>query len=146
MTTLERLRATLTAAEQALADFDKAYQLGPTDPGTHSMNRHKTERQMGRDVQRFVNKMGREMEARDRLERVVLDAVRALDTEEQRLRDESVAHTLDHLPTARIVRTRTGWHAVKQVNRKTVTVWDRDWAGKPVGRTIPMDRIKEARA
>ena len=146
MTTLDRLQATLTAAEQALADFDKAHELGPTDPGTHSMNRHKTEARMGRDVQRFVNRMGREVAARDRLKRAADAAFTAVEAEVLRIHDESVAHTLDQLPVARIIRDRYGWHVVKQANRKTVTVWDLDWAGKPVGRTIPMDRIKEARA
>ena len=81
-----------------------------------------------------------------RLEKAVKDAERAVAAEEQRIRDEAAAPTLDQLPAAKAVRDRYGWHAVKQVNRKTVTVWDRDWAGKPVGRTIPIDRIKEVKS
>ena len=142
MTTLDRLQATLTAAEQALADFNKAHELGPTDPGTHSMNRHKTEARMGRDVQRFVNRMGREVSARKRLTDARETAWNAVDVEEQRLHDESVAHTLDDLATARIVRDgRYGWGRVIRVNRDTVTV--RDVYGT---RRVPKARIKEARA
>ena len=141
MATLERLQVTLTAAEQALASFDKAHQIGPTDPGTHSMNRHKTEARMGRDVQRFVNKMGREKAARDRLEKAAETAWNAVYNEGQRIHDESVAHTLDNLTTARIVRdSRYGWGRVIRVNKTTVTV--RDMYGE---RRVPMDRIKEAR-
>lgn len=146
MTHLDRLRAELAAAEQALADFDQAHAPGPTDPGTHSMNRHLTQAQMGKKVQRFVNHMGRVNAQSVRLEQAVKEAERAVHAEEQRIRDEAAAPTLDQLPAAKAVRDQHGWHAVKQVNRKTVTVWDRDWAGKPVGRTIPINRIKEVKS
>lgn len=142
MTRLDALRHTLATTEQALADFDTAHQVGPTDPGTHSMNGHKTEARMGRDVQRFVNKMGREKVARDRLEKATEAAWSAVADEEQRIHDESVAHTLDDLATARIVRdSRYGWGRVIRVNKTTVTV--RDTYGE---RRVPMDRIKEAKA
>ena len=146
MTRLDDLRDQLATAEQILADFDEAHAPGPTDPGTHSMNRHLTQTQMNKKVEGFVNHMGRVAAHEERLKTVVGKAFNAVKAEEQRLRDEAAAHTLDQLPAAKAVRDRYGWHAVKQVNRKTVTVWDRDWAGKPVGRTIPINRIKEVKS
>lgn len=146
MTTLDRLRAELATAEQALADFNETHAPGPTDPGTLSMNRHLTQGQMNKKVQGFVNHMGRVHGQSVRLEQAVEDAERHVRLEEQRLRDEDAASTLDQLPAAKAVRDRCGWHAVKHVNRKSVTVWDRDWAGKPVGRTIPIDKIKEVKS
>jgi len=146
MTTLDALRQQLADAQQALADFDEAHQPGPTDPGTLSMNRHLTQGQMNKKVQGFVNHMGRVHGQSVALMRRVKEAERAVQLEEQRLRDEAAVPTLDQLPAAKAVRDRYGWHAVKHVNRKSVTVWDRDWAGKPVGRTIPIDKIKEVKS
>lgn len=146
MSRLDDLRQQLATAEAALAAHDEAHAPGPTDPGTHSMNAHRTDAQIGRSVQAAVNHYGRIHAQSVRLEQALEAAKRAVLAEEQRIRDEAAAHTLDQLPTAKAVRDRYGWHAVKQVNRKTVTVWDRDWSGKPVGRTIPINRIKEVKS
>ena len=146
MTHLNRLRDQLAAAEQALVDFDQAHAPKPVDPGTHSMNAHRTDAQIGANVQAAVNHYGRIHKQEQRLEETARAARVAVLMEERRIQDEESAPTLALLPNARLVRDRYGWHRVKTVNRKTVTVWGHNIAGGLETRTIPIDRIKEVKS
>ena len=119
---LERLAVELEAARKVLEDWDTAHEVGPTDPGLHSFNKHLTARQVNKRVDGFVNAMKRESIARDRLKTDVGRVTGRIHDTKQEIRNLNAAHTLVDLPNARAVRDKEGWHPVTRNNKTTVTV------------------------
>lgn len=120
---LERLKDAVTAAEDALAKFDEAHQVQPTDPGMLSMRFHTTQAAHAKTLNAYLNQMGREAKAREELEKNLDRAKRDLYRASQpttpvdpaTLKGATAVQVLDHGTAV--------WRRVVRVNRTTVTCW-----------------------
>lgn len=116
------MSAAVQAAEAALKEWDRMHAIQPTDPGMQSMRFHETQARRDADLTVYLNRLGREKRARERLVRDV-EKARA----EERRAARSALEPVDpaRLKGARLVlvRRHTGlsWHQVIRVNRTTVT-------------------------
>lgn len=110
------------AAQAALDAWHAAHQLESIDPGMQSMRFHQTERQRGKSMTAFLNRMRREAQEVEHLEARLAKAKR-----EERIAalpkdpiDPATIHPGDRI--AELVRgSWLMWHTAKRVNAKTVT-------------------------
>lgn len=110
-------------AEEALAAWDAAHQVGPTDPGLQSMRFHESQTKRTKNLNAYLNRLGREKRERDRL---VEDIARAKRAERAAaIPDEPVDPATLKGASAVMVVTRghAEWYRVIRVNKTTVTCW-----------------------
>ena len=116
-TEIERAQAELDA-------WDKAHQVGPTDPGVLSMRFHETQSKRDKGLNTYLNRLGREARERARLVEAVKKAKR--DARVAALPKTPVDPAELKGATEVLVLRRgswTEWHRVKRVNPKTVTCY-----------------------
>lgn len=138
MENIERLRDAVAAAENALTEWDQAHQVAPTDPGVQSMRFHTTQARLDKNLTTYLNRLGRETKARERLEKNLDAAKRALRRAMQpttpvdpaTLKGATAVQVLDHGIAV--------WRRVVRVNKTTVTCWAEPGFDKP---RYPHNRI-----
>lgn len=112
----------IQAAEQALKEWDRLHAITSSDRGMESMRFHETQAKRDKDLNAYLNRLGREKRERERL---VRNAEKARAEERQAARDALTSVDPARLKGARLVlvRRHTGlsWHEVVRVNKTTVT-------------------------
>lgn len=109
-------------AQAALDEWDARHRLGSVDPGMLSMRFHEPQARRDKDLNAYLNRLGRDARERERLAEAV----------ERAKRDERVAalpktpvDPADLKGATQVLVLRRGawveWHRVKRVNAKTVT-------------------------
>lgn len=122
-TTADQLRDAVTKAEAALAAWDQAHQIGPTDPGLQSMRFHTTQATLNKNLNAYLNQLGKEAKARAKLEEDLRKAKRALHLASQPTTPVDPA-TLKGATAVQVLERGTAvWHRVVRVNKTTVTCW-----------------------
>ena len=120
---LDRLKDAVTAAEDALAEFDEAHQVQPTDPGLQSMRFHQTQATRTKNLNAYLNQLGRESRERERLEENLRKAKRAVFLAAQPATPVDPATLKGATAIQVLSRGVAEWHRVVRVNKTTVTCW-----------------------
>lgn len=135
---IERLRDAVTAAENALTEWDQAHQIGTTDPGLQSMRFHTTQATLTKNLNAYLNQLGKEAKARARLEEDLRKAKRALHLASQPTTPVDPATLKGATAVQVLVHGTAVWYRVVRVNKTTVTCWAEPGFDKP---RYPHNRI-----
>lgn len=135
---IEHLRNAVTAAENALTEWDQAHQVEPTDPGLQSMRFHTTQATLNKNLNTYLNQLGRETKTRERLEKNLDAAKRALHRAMQPTTPVDPATLKGATAVQVLVHGTAVWYRVVRVNKTTVTCWAEPGFDKP---RYPHNRI-----
>lgn len=110
-------------AEEELAVWDAAHQLGPTDPGLQSMRFHESQATRNMKLTSYLNRLGRESRERDRLVGNLAKAKRAERVAALPTEPVDPAELEGASAVMVITRGHAEWCRVIRVNKTTVTCW-----------------------
>lgn len=138
MNNVEQCKDAVTAAETALTEWDQAHQVEPTDPGLQSMRFHTTQATLNKNLNTYLNQLGRETKTRERLEKNLDAAKRALHRAMQPTTPVDPATLKGATAVHVLVHGTAVWYRVVRVNKTTVTCWAEPGFDKP---RYPHNRI-----
>jgi len=123
MSAQEVARERLEQAEAALATWDEAHKVGPTDPGLQSMRFHESQAKRSKKLKGYLNQLGRESRERDRLVLDVEKAKRAARAAAIPSEPVDPAELVGATAVMVVTRGHAEWCRVVRVNKTTVTCW-----------------------
>lgn len=128
----------VTEAQEALDAWDAAHQIGPTDPGLQSMRFHESQTKRTKNLNAYLNQLGREKRERDSLEENLRKAKRAEKLAAQPTTPVDPSTIKGATAVQVLTRGMAEWHRVIRVNKTTVTCWAPPGFDQP---RYPHDRI-----
>lgn len=133
-----RYRDAVAAAEAALEAWDSAHQVQPTDPGLLSMRFHESQGTRDKNMDAYLNRLGREKLTRARLEKNLDRAKRAAFLANQPNTPVDPAELEGATAVQVLTHGAAVWHRVIRVNKTTVTCWAEPGMDQP---RYPHNRI-----
>lgn len=128
----------ITEAQAALDAWDTAHQLESIDPGMQSMHFHESQTKRTKNLNAYLNHLGRETRERNRLEGNLRKAKRDAKLAAQPTAPVDPTSLKGAAAVQVLTRGMAEWHHVIRVNKTTVTCWAPPGFDQP---RYPHDRI-----